>query len=73
MPDLILLDMKMPVMDGASFASELRRRAPRCPPVVVLTAAADPRKQALEIGAARGIGKPFELDELLEAIEATGT
>ena len=37
MPDLILLDMKMPVMNGWRFASELRARYPRRAPIVVLS------------------------------------
>src|SRR5262245_36599224 len=45
-PDLILLDMKMPVMNGWEFCSALECRAARRPPIVVLPAAPDPAARA---------------------------
>jgi len=70
MPDLILLDMKMPVMDGWEFAREYRAKYDRGgAPIVVLTAAADAKKYAGEIGAAAWIGKPFDLDALLDIVQ----
>jgi CheY-like chemotaxis protein len=68
MPDVIVLDMKMPVMDGADFAAELRRRYVRRPPIVVVTAADDARKRAIDIGAAGWVGKPFDIRDLLHAV-----
>lgn len=68
MPDLILLDMKMPVMDGWEFAKEFRARFERQAPIVVLTAAADAKKRAEETGAVDWIGKPFDLDTLLNIV-----
>jgi CheY-like chemotaxis protein len=65
-PDLILLDMKMPVMDGWEFCRALEGRAAR-PPVVVLTAAPDPAARAAEVHAEGWLGKPFESADL-EAI-----
>jgi CheY-like chemotaxis protein len=65
-PDLILLDMKMPVMDGWGFCRALKGRDPR-PPIVVLTAAPDPAARAAEVHAEAWLGKPFEYDDL-EAI-----
>lgn len=70
MPDLILLDMKMPIMDGQQFAAELRRGHDDAAPIIVLTAAADARKRALEIGAIGWLAKPFELPDLLRAVGA---
>lgn len=69
--DLVLLDMKMPVMDGWAFAKELRRRRATPPPIVSVTAAGDARKWAEEIGADGVVAKPFDLDELLELIRRT--
>lgn len=40
-PDVILLDMMMPVMNGWEFLNQLRRRGQPAPPVIVTTAAAD--------------------------------
>ena len=65
-PDLILLDMKMPVMDGWEFCRALEGRDAR-PPIVVLTAAPDPAAWAAEAHADGWLGKPFEYADL-EAI-----
>jgi urea transport system substrate-binding protein len=68
-PELILLDMKMPVMNGWEFVAALRRRSKPQPPIVVLTAAHDTEQRALEVGAQGWVGKPCELSELITAIE----
>jgi len=62
-PDLILLDMKMPVMDGWEFCRALEGRDAR-PPIVVLTAAPDPAGRAAEVHAEGWLGKPFEYADL---------
>jgi len=65
-PDLILLDMKMPVMNGWEFCRAIEGRDAR-PPIVVLTAAPDPACRAAEVHADGWLGKPFEYADL-EAI-----
>jgi CheY-like chemotaxis protein len=67
-PDLILLDMRMPVLDGWGFASEMRRRGHRVP-IVVMTAARDAARWAGEIAAAAFVAKPFGFDDLMRAVE----
>ncbi len=67
-PDLILLDMRMPILDGWGFASELRRRGHRTP-IVVMTAARDAARWASEIAAAAFVAKPFGFDDLITAVE----
>ncbi len=67
-PDLILLDMKMPVMDGWEFARRYRETHTELSPIVVMTAAEDPRRRAEEIGAAGWLGKPVELDRLYDTV-----
>jgi CheY-like chemotaxis protein len=68
LPDLILLDMKMPVMNGPEFARELEVRYGRQAPIVVLTAAADAHRRAAEVGADAWLGKPFDPDALLSTV-----
>jgi CheY-like chemotaxis protein len=67
-PDLILLDMKMPVMSGPEFARELYARHAPLPPIVVVTAADDAQRRASEIHADGWLGKPFDPDALLDTV-----
>ena len=66
-PDVIVLDLMMPVMDGWQFASELRARDEDIP-LVLLSAANDLSTHAKALAAAEVIEKPFELAELLPKI-----
>jgi CheY-like chemotaxis protein len=66
-PRLVLLDMRMPVLDGWGFASALRERGLALP-VVVMTAAADASRWAEEIGAIGVVAKPFGVAELVNAV-----
>jgi len=68
MPDLILLDMKMPVMNGWEFAERFHAEYNSNTPIVVLTAAEDAKKRAEEVGAVGWIGKPFDLDGLVRVV-----
>ena len=67
-PDLVLLDMRMPVMDGWEFARQYRARPEPHAPIVVLTAARDAAQRAAEIHANGYLGKPFEVAELLTLV-----
>jgi DNA-binding response OmpR family regulator len=67
-PALILLDMRMPVLDGWAFAQRVRERQLGYP-IVVMTAAESARAWAEEIGATGYIAKPFDVNELLQTIE----
>jgi len=66
-PTLILLDMRMPVMNGWEFAAQMRE-AGHTIPVVVMTAAASAQAWASEIDAHDVLPKPFTLDQLYAAI-----
>ncbi len=68
-PDVILLDMRMPVMDGWQFAKRYRDETVSPAPIVVLTAAQDVAQRAGEIKADGYLGKPFDLDALLATIK----
>lgn len=67
-PRLVLLDMRMPVLDGWGLARALSERQLRLP-MLVMTAAQDARQWAAEIGAVGCLAKPFDLVELLDAVE----
>jgi two-component system, chemotaxis family, chemotaxis protein CheY len=67
-PDVILLDMRMPVLDGWGFAEELRHRGRKIP-IVVMTAARDAGRWAEEIAATAALSKPFGFDDLLRAVD----
>ena len=71
LPDLILMDIEMPVMDGISATRTLRQDVvTQDITVVALTANAMPgdRKKILEAGCQDYISKPFRLHEFLEKI-----
>jgi two-component system, sensor histidine kinase and response regulator len=66
-PDLILLDIQMPVMDGFETFKELKLNPnAKHIPVIFLTAVVEPEKivQAFELGAVDYITKPFNIPEL---------
>lgn len=67
-PTLILLDMRMPGVDGWAVARSLRESGSRVP-VVVMSAAESAEKWAAEISAAGHLAKPFDLDELIATVE----
>jgi two-component system, chemotaxis family, chemotaxis protein CheY len=68
-PSLVLLDMRMPILDGWGFARQLRARGLQTP-ILVMTAAQDAGLWAREIGAEGYLAKPFDLVELLDAVSS---
>jgi adenylate cyclase len=71
-PDLVLLDILMPGMDGYEVCRQLRAdAATRLLPVVMITASGDEQKvKAIEAGADDFIAKPFDQAELLARIKS---
>ncbi|HVR88647.1 MAG TPA: response regulator [Candidatus Limnocylindria bacterium] len=67
-PAIIVLDMRMPVMDGWQFARAYRALPGPHAPIVICTAALDAREDARAIGADGFVGKPFLLEDLLTAV-----
>jgi two-component system chemotaxis response regulator CheY len=72
-PELVLLDMKMPLMDGWEFARRYRQLPDPKPPIVVLTAAQDAARRAIEVGATAYLAKPFAIDQLLDLVHRYGS
>lgn len=67
-PAAVLLDMRMPVLDGWGLARELKARSISVP-ICVMTAARDSARWAREIGADAHLAKPFNLVDLLDELE----
>lgn len=69
-PDLILLDIMLPVMDGWAVCAKVRETSKV--PIIMLTAKSEvfDRIQGLEMGADDYIVKPFEMKELIARINA---
>ena len=67
-PDLIVLDLMMPVMDGWNFRAEQRRAGYDDVPVLVLTASRNAADSKDALGAAERLQKPFDLRHLLDTI-----
>ena len=72
LPDLVLLDIMMPGIDGWETLTRLKRDAATAGiPVVIFTAREHARghQKSSEMGAADYFRKPFEPDELIELVE----
>ena len=70
-PDLILMDMLLPEMNGWEVAAEIRKREAGKPvPIIAVTAQAmsGDENVALEAGCNAYVSKPIDEDELLEKI-----
>ena len=69
-PDLVLLDVMMPVMDGWAVCKAIRANSQT--PIIMLTAKGetDDKVTGLKYGADDYVTKPFEMKELLARIEA---
>ena len=66
---LVLLDMRMPVMNGIEFRQEqLRDEAIAEVPVVAFSASASEREEAASLGIVSSLSKPMALLELLETV-----
>lgn len=68
-PDLILLDMRTPVVDGWEFVRAYRQMPGPHAPIVVMTAGRNAPGTAAEINAVAYLDKPFALESLLTLVE----
>jgi DNA-binding response OmpR family regulator len=71
-PDLVVLDIAMPGLDGKAVMRIVRSMGPTAPTVVFLTSmdGEDARREGLELGAVDYITKPFESDDLVARVGA---
>jgi CheY-like chemotaxis protein len=72
-PELVLLDLTMPVMDGMTLLAEIRTLFPKRPPRVVVMTAHGSVKTAIEavrLGASDFLEKPFTPDDLRRSVSS---
>ena len=67
-PSAILLDIRMPVMDGVTFARTYRGRSATPVPIIVMTGEADAERFYREIDADATLRKPFHLLDLVDVV-----
>ena len=73
-PNLILLDVMMPVMNGLDFAAQIQKDPARATiPIVIFSAHTDHERVAASLHVAGSLGKPVKVDDLLAAVEAVKT
>jgi CheY-like chemotaxis protein len=77
LPHVILLDLKMPGMNGFDFLSWLRSKSPgdvRLLPVIVMSSSAFPEdvKRAYELGVSAYMTKPIDFQDFKERIKLLG-
>jgi len=69
-PDLVLLDMKIPGMDGIEILKRLKEMTPDIR-VIIMTAYGelDMIQEAKDLGAITHFAKPFDIDEIRDAVK----
>ena len=67
-PDIMLLDMIMPVMDGFEVLKKLRTFTQL--PVIAFSASSETAESAIRLGANDFMSKPFHADEMVRRIKA---
>ena len=68
-PDLVLMDLWMPVISGDTVLKEIRASSElKALPVIIMSASKDGHRIAMEAGANDYIAKPFDIDILISKI-----
>jgi two-component system chemotaxis response regulator CheY len=68
-PDVILLDMHMPIMDGPTFAERYRQLPDHHATIIAITAAGSAQQWADRIKAAAWLNKPFDISALMRLLK----
>jgi CheY-like chemotaxis protein len=68
LPTLILLDMHLPGLSGATLIAHIRAVNSALLPIVLMTTASPEARPLLEAGAIEWLAKPFDIDDLLSCI-----
>jgi DNA-binding response OmpR family regulator len=72
-PDVVVLDMRLPDTDGVELLRRIREASPDLP-VIITTAyvSVEPQLRVLDLAHSAYLVKPFDLDELGDAIDRAG-
>ncbi len=68
-PDVVLVDLMMPVMDGYEFLQRLRRMPDHCRTPAVVVSAVATGGYSRKLGASGFVAKPFDAEELISVLE----
>lgn len=68
-PALVILDLRLPGVDGRSVAAQLRAAHAAPPPILLITADDRAEQRARQVGAYAYLAKPFDLDDLVAAVQ----
>src|SRR5205807_9796624 len=69
-PRLVVLDMDLPLLDGNGVAQEIRAQyGMEEVPIVLITADGHAAEKGRQVGAISFLRKPFEIDELVHAVQ----
>jgi len=69
-PALIILDLRMPIMDGWEFIRQYRARPGLHAPIVGFVAALDAAEECRDLELDGLVSKPFDLDDLLQTVRS---
>jgi CheY-like chemotaxis protein len=68
-PAVMLVDLRMPIMDGWAFVEQYRRMAKPPASIVLMSAVKDLEATARRLGAEGFVQKPFQLEELTAVVQ----
>jgi two-component system response regulator AtoC len=68
-PDVVMLDMMMPGMNGMSFLDAYQAMTDCAPPVIVMSAVAQDKSELMAKGVRDFLAKPFDLHNFLALVE----
>lgn len=68
-PDIVLLDLSMPVTSGQEFMEDICNCMKVFPPIIVISASPDARKKCATYPTREILQKPFTIEALLDALE----
>jgi CheY-like chemotaxis protein len=68
-PDLVVLDLTLPEMNGYEVAGHLRSARSRPLPILLITADGQAHTKAKQVGAYAFLRKPFQVEELVNAVQ----